>query len=221
MLPTQESFSFGFESQLQDDDFVVSESNAYAFSFLRSWPDWKSNIALIYGPPACGKTHLTRIWQNMTHARYISPVQIYSNDYNPANCYILENIEQVHDEAAFFHFFNSVKEHNGFLLMTAYKIPSNLGIRLADLRSRLNAIPSFAILSPDDELLRTMFVKQFTDRQLKVEMEVINYLIARMERSFEFLYQMVDMLDKKALKERKNITIPFVKKVLGEAKDSV
>jgi chromosomal replication initiation ATPase DnaA len=212
---SQEFFNFGFTEPQKEEDFIVSSANFQAFSYVDKWPKWDANILLIYGPKASGKTMLAHIWQKKSKAKPISPAEIYSNSYSVAENYLLEDIEQVHDEAALLHFFNSMKEGGkGYLLMSAKDHPLNLGIRLADLRSRLNAIPSAGMTDPDDDMLRAIFVKQFTDRQLRVEMDVINYLISRIERSFEAVYQTVETLDKQALKERKNITVPFVRKVM-------
>jgi chromosomal replication initiation ATPase DnaA len=212
---SQEFFNFGFIETTKEEDFIVSPSNLHAFSYIEKWPAWDSKILLIYGIKASGKTMLANIWQRRSGATSISANDIYSSNYSVNNNYLLEDIEKVHDESALLHFFNSMKEaNNGYLLMTAKENPQNLGIRLADLRSRLNAIASAGLSAPDDELLRAIFLKQFTDRQLKVDMEVINYLISRIERSFAAVYQMVEALDKLALKEKKNITIPFVRKVL-------
>jgi chromosomal replication initiation ATPase DnaA len=216
---SQEFFNFGFNEPLKEEDFIVSSSNFHAFSYIDKWPKWDSNILLIYGPKSSGKTMLAHIWQNKSRAKAISPEDIYSNNYSIAENYLLEDIERVHDEATLLHFFNSMKEAGkGHLLMSAKDHPLNLGVRLPDLRSRLNAIASAGLTDPDDDMLRAIFVKQFTDRQLRVEMDVINYLITRMERSFEALYQTVEQLDKQALKERKNITIPFARKVMENDK---
>lgn len=217
MNTSQEFFNFGFSEPLTNDDFIVSECNFAAYSMLEKWPKWDSNILLIYGPEASGKTHLAGIWQNKAQAKAITADDIYSNNYNTSENYVLDNIESMHDEAAFLHFFNRMKEKaNGYLLMTAGNHPLGLGIRLPDLRSRLHATPSAGIAQPDDELLKTIFVKQFSDRQLKVDMDVVKYLVSRLERSFEALYKMVDTLDKQALKQKKNITIPFVKSILDD-----
>lgn len=214
-MKSQETFDFGFDKPaFKEHDFIISESNKHAYAIINKWPDWDFNILLLYGPPASGKTHLCRIWQKKSDASHITAEDIYKNTLKNDKNYILENIEKVHDESSLFHFFNHMKEGNGFLLMTAKNNPQNLGIRLADLRSRINAVQSIGVANPDNELLSTIFVKNFSDRQLKVDMEVINYIISRMERSFEEIPRIVDMLDKQALKEKKNITIPFVRSVL-------
>jgi chromosomal replication initiation ATPase DnaA len=214
-MSQQEFFDFGFAEDIRNENFIVSSSNFQAFSYIEKWPAWDAKILLIYGPKASGKSNLAQIWQRKSGAKYISAADIYSNNYVLSNNHILEDIEKVHDEAALLHFFNSVKEMNkGYLLLSANSHPLNLGVRLPDLRSRLSAVPSAGVSDPDDDLLRAIFLKEFTDRQLKVDMDVINYLITRIERSFEQLYKTVEMLDKQALKEKKNITIPFARKMM-------
>ena len=61
-----------------------------------------------------------------------------------------------------------------------------------------------------------MLVKQFRDRQLRIDEDVISFMLARMERSFEAARHMVRAIDEAALRERRNITVPLVRKVLEQ-----
>jgi chromosomal replication initiation ATPase DnaA len=45
-------------------------------------------------------------------------------------------------------------------------------------------------------------------------MEVVDYLVVRMERSFEEALRLVNLLDKEALAEKNRITIPLASRVL-------
>ena len=92
--------------------------------------------------------------------------------------------------------------------------PPRWGTRLADLRSRLVASTAVAIGPPDDALIAAVLVKLFADRQLKVDEEVIAYMMARMERSLEEARRLVGLVDGTALAERRNITVPLVRRVL-------
>jgi chromosomal replication initiation ATPase DnaA len=210
----QEFFNFEISPKNDNREYILSKSNLDAYSFINKWPNWPLNILLLYGPKSCGKTHLAKIWQEKANASFLSAEQIYKNQYDLKKNYIIDTIEKIHDETALLHLFNSVKEQAaGYLLMTSGNNPNNI-IRLPDLRSRLNLVAVARIGDPDDDILRQMFVKQFTERQIIVEIDVINYLITRIERSFESLYDIVDRLDKKALEEKKNITIPLARKIL-------
>jgi chromosomal replication initiation ATPase DnaA len=215
---SQEFFDFGFKAKMRDDNFIVSESNNRALGMIEEWPHWKNNALFLYGPKESGKTMLANIWKKASGAVVLNPQDVYTmvsgKSRSREECYIVENIENIHDESTFLHFFNSIREDGGYLLITAYNHPSNLKIRLADLRSRINALVCCSVSNPDNELLRTLFFKYFVERQLRVEMSVVDYLVARTERSFFAVQKIVDELDKTALKEKKNITIPFVKHTL-------
>jgi chromosomal replication initiation ATPase DnaA len=65
-----------------------------------------------------------------------------------------------------------------------------------DLLSRLRLAPQQQIEPPDDGLLRALLVKLFIDRQLVVDIAVIDALAMRMERSFAAARQVVDRLDR-------------------------
>jgi hypothetical protein len=49
-----------------------------------------------------------------------------------------------------------------------------------------------------------------------VEDGVIAYALPRVERSFAKIRELVELLDSAALAERKNITVPFVKRMLDQ-----
>ncbi len=87
---------------------------------------------------------------------------------------------------------------------------------LRDLATRLFAVPSIAILPPDDTLLRGVLIKHFADRQIAVDEQVVAYLIARMPRSLESARSLVERIDRQALEERAEVTRPFVARVLAD-----
>ncbi|PIR37131.1 MAG: DNA replication protein [Alphaproteobacteria bacterium CG11_big_fil_rev_8_21_14_0_20_39_49] len=212
---SQKSFDLSVKIPVREDDYIISNSNVNAFSLIGKWPQWDSKILLLYGSESSGKTHLAKIWCKNANAISLSAEDIYTNNFDLSKNHLLDDLEKVCDEPALLHFYNMVKEaDSGYLLMTAGNSPSNMKIRLADLRSRLGAVASIGINDPDDEILRQILVKRFASRQLKVDMDVIKYIVSRMERSFLAAEKLVDILDKEALKQKKNITIPFVKTLL-------
>ncbi|HEX5690782.1 MAG TPA: hypothetical protein VFX76_12300, partial [Roseiflexaceae bacterium] len=84
-------------------------------------------------------------------------------------------------------------------------------VALADLRSRLGAVPAIGIAPPDDMLIRALLVKLFADKQLRVGEEVVRYIADRIERSFEAARAVVDRIDQAALRGQRGITVPFVR----------
>ena len=67
---------------------------------------------------------------------------------------------------------------------------------------------------PDDNLLAAVMAKQFQDRQIKVDDEVLTYAISRMERSFLFAKTLVEALDVESLKMKKPIKKNMVNEII-------
>ena len=65
--------------------------------------------------------------------------------------------------------------------------------RLPDLTSRSKNCLYAVIENPDDELLFAIILKNFSDRQIKIEKKIINFIISRIDRSYrkidEFIYK--------------------------------
>ncbi|MBY0431678.1 MAG: DNA replication protein, partial [Rhodospirillales bacterium] len=183
------------------------------------WPDWPGPALVLHGPEGCGKTHLAHVFAARTGAVIIRATDLGLSDppvllENAA--VVVEDADTGVDERALFHLYNAAKEAGRKLLITAQTAPSRWGLRLPDLRSRLSAAQQTAILPPDDTLMTALLVKLFTDRQLRVGPEVISYLMGRMERSFHAARQVVAAADALALAERRQVTVPLLRKVLGD-----
>jgi len=54
-------------------------------------------------------------------------------------------------------------------------------------------------------LLAALIFKLFADRQLEIEPSVVDYLVARMERSMEVAGKLVDWMDTEALSAHRKI----------------
>ena len=87
---------------------------------------------------------------------------------------------------------------------------------LPDLASRLRAAPSVAIREPDEQLLGALLVKLFNDRQIRVGADVLHYVLPRIERSFEAVRDLVDEADRRAMVEKRKISIPLMRDLLSE-----
>ena len=216
---SQLPLDFPVNSSHDANDYKASPANIAAFKYIGNWPNWTMNALLLYGPAKSGKTHLSHIFQKKSAAQIITERDISKHDTHVLlahhKSFVFENIESLRDEAALLHCFNRIMEAKGFLLLTSQINPVNLNIRLADLKSRVLSIPSFALTTPDAELLPILLLKAFSDRQLKISNEIVDYIIPRIERSFQEVQKVVSIIDRAALAEKKTITIPFIKRIMG------
>jgi chromosomal replication initiation ATPase DnaA len=73
-------------------------------------------------------------------------------------------------------------------------------VAIADLASRLRALPMVMLRPPDDAMLRGVIVKLAADRQLALDDAVVRYLSTRIERSFAAARAAIIALDSEALR---------------------
>jgi chromosomal replication initiation ATPase DnaA len=124
------------------------------------------------------------------------------------------------------HVYNLIAERGGHILYSARTPPARWQLGLADLRSRLNALPVAAIAPPDDAVLGAVLLKLFADRQLSVGVDVVQFAVTRMERSFEAAESLVAAVDRVALASQRRVTVPLLREVLpglagGASKDQM
>jgi DnaA regulatory inactivator Hda len=214
---------FEHRPSLTGEDFLVVESNRDAVIWLDRWPDWPTPALVIHGPAGCGKTHLAHVFLARSGGRKLSILDMSADEprdlIEDIPACVIEDAERFLEaglEQALLHLYNALKETGGQLLLTSRRPPSRWPVHLADLRSRLNTATAVRIGPPDDTLMQAVVVKLFADRQLKVDQDVVTFMLARMERSFDAARELVARIDAAALKERRKITVRLVREVLKD-----
>ena len=220
MSPSRQlTLNLGHRPALGRQDFVVAASNDQAVAWLDRWPDWPAIGLMLVGPPGCGKSHLLAAFALAHKAQIVSAPTLRIPDVphiiEGAKLVLVDDLDKSADQDALFHLYNLAVQHNVGIVFAAHHSASRLGLYLPDLESRLRALPHVEIKAPDDDLLASVIVKQFSDRQISLTPEVLTYLLGRMERSFDAARRMVEALDQASLAEGKPVTIPLARKVLG------
>ncbi|MCH2540962.1 MAG: DnaA/Hda family protein [Alphaproteobacteria bacterium] len=212
----------------EKDDFLVSSSNKEAYKLVNSWPEWRSRKIIIFGDSGTGKTHLSKIWQKNTSAIILNLNQLkkikFESFFKKKNIFIIENISDFFDkinnkeknnlEKQLLHFYNLIEEKKGYLLLTSLIAPKLWKISLPDLKSRILSSIAVKIKKPNDQLLSSVLVKLFVDKQILIDKKIIKFIVYRSERSFANLENIVNKIDKQSLITKKKININFVKKLI-------
>jgi len=199
------------------EDFYVSPSNEQAYNFIVSWPKWIKRIVNIYGPTGSGKTHLGSILKNKTTTLDIDSNalndKIFSK-FKTKEALIIENLDNNVAENLLFSLWNAALQDNKYLLITSKKPINSYKFKLADLNSRTNSCIAIGIKLPSDDLISVILSKNFSDRQIKVEKKYIDYIIKRIDRSYEKISQFILILDKYSLKKGTPFSLKLIKEVL-------
>jgi len=200
-------------SALRRGDFIVAPANERAVAFVDSYPGWTAPAAVLYGPPASGKSHLAAVWAQSSGARVLQAAELKGGI--PDGPLVVENVATGVAEAPLF----ALLERGAPLLLTAQMPPAQwpqaFHLTLPDLVSRVRALLAFPLWAPDDALLMGLAVKLFADRQLQVPENVVAHMIRSLERSPEAIRDFVARADAAALAAKRPINTNLINDLLG------
>lgn len=210
------------------DDFLIAPANALALAALDAPAAWPQGRMLLIGEAGAGKTHLASFWAAdraalRVAARSLTPED--ADDLMPQDgALVVEDADRAGGiapaEEALFHLWNISHARRCLLLLTARSAPRDWGLRLPDLRSRMDAMPQTRIAAPDEALLAAVLVKLFADRQLAVPADLIDWLVLRMDRDLGLARKLVAALDDAAMADRRRITRRLAADLLDKLRDA-
>lgn len=208
---------FDHKIEFNEHDYYVSKSNYFAFNLIQNWTKWEKKILNIYGDTFSGKTHLAKIFQNKSKALYLT-----NNDVNEeifkkiklSECIVIDDFEKIKNENLLYSLFNLIYQDNKYLLILSNRAISDIDYSLDDLNSRAKNCIFAQIENPDDDLIFAIIVKSFSDRQIKLEKKLLEYIIKRIERSYGKIYEFIYKVDELSLKKKKPINLKTIREIL-------
>jgi len=218
LTPQQIPLDLAGEPSFGREDFLVSPSNAKPWALFENWPDWPDRILALVGPSGSGKTHLASIWAARAAALVLRADRLgreASESASQAGAALVEDADRaLGPEADLFHFLNRARAENIYVVFTARTPPDAWRLQTPDLVSRLRQAPIVLIGEPDEALMRAVLVKLFVDRQLLVDVSVVEFVALRLERSLDAARRFVEALDHEALARARAVTRPLAADVL-------
>jgi hypothetical protein len=177
--------------------FILSEANRAAFEHFRTWSLWPVKATLLTGPRRSGRSLLARSFVARVDGR------------------LFDNAEQ-HSEEEIFHAWNASQDSGKPLVLIVDEVPPAWEVALPDLRSRLAITPIARIERPDDALFGAVIRLLFADRGLHIPDDALKYIGDRVERSYWMAERVVEAIDRFAIAERSRLTLPTIRRALGE-----
>ena len=209
--------NFDYNIEFNKHDYYVSKSNYFAFSLIQNWPKWEKKILNISGDIFSGKTHLAKIFQDKSNALYLRHNDINEEIFKKIklnDSIIIDDFEKIKNENLLYSLFNLIYQDNKFLLILSHKAISEFNYNLDDLNSRAKNCIFAKIESPDDDLIFAIIVKNFSDRQIKLEKKLLEFIIKRIERSYGKIYEFIYKIDELSLKKKKPVDLKTIKEIL-------
>ena len=200
------------------EDFILGDCNRLAAAWIDRWPDWPGSYPVlnIVGPPASGKSHLAAVWQSASKAGMPARAGGADSDARQAAHFILDHPQagEAEAEEALFHQFNALSEAGSSMLILSHIPVARMGWCLPDLASRMRSVNLVRLDPPDDALLRALMEKYFADRQLAVTPAVLDYMVARIERSFAAVQTIAAAMDRESLAQRRSLTMKLASEII-------
>jgi DnaA family protein len=209
--------------------YLESGNEALVATLTRIATDNEGYGCWLWGASATGKTHLLQAVCEAAgdRAAYL-PLSAVA-EFGPGildgltsrELICIDDIDRVAGqpdwEAALFDLCNQVFDAGLQLLVSAKSAPRECPIELADLKSRLVRLPVFQIHALGEDDLVSALKLRSRHRGLELPDETARYLLKRSRRDMVSLYELLDTLDKEALRAKRRLTIPFVREVLAAA----
>jgi len=208
-FPTQQAY--------KKEDFYVSSSNQEAYDFINSWPKWIKRIINIFGPSGSGKSHLASMLKSKTSCLWIDSNELNEKTFlrfKTKETLIIENLNEKISEKLLFTLWNIALQDNRYFLITSTKPLNSYKFKMNDLVSRVNSSLIIGISLPSDDLISVILAKNFSDKQIKIKKKHIDYIIKRIDRSYEKISQFILTLDKYSLKKGSPFSLKLIKEVL-------
>ena len=179
----------------------------------------------MYSADAVGKTHLLQALCHETENAVYLPANRMSDSHLDLTGYdafpllLIDDVDwwlgHIEMEQKFFALFEAVQSQAGRMIIATSKgSPMQQSFVLKDLASRMRSFYCFEVMPLSESGYRDLFYEKAKTRGLLLNREVIDYMFIRVNRSHRNLLYLLDKIDSESLAQGREITIPFVRKVL-------
>ena len=216
-LNKQLLFKFNNKKNFNYNDFYVTKSNFYAFNLVNNWPKWEKKIINIHGEKFSGKSHLSEIFREKYKAKIFFEKDINENFFKTIKIHenlVLDNFENKTSEKLIYTLFNFVDQDNKYLIINSRVPIVKMSYKLKDLTSRIKTCLLVEISKPDDDLIYALILKYCSDKQIKIDKKLIEYIIKRIDRSYGKIFNFIYKLDKMSLLKKKPIDLKIIKQLI-------
>ena len=210
-------FKFPFKTNYFEEDFYVSTNNFEAYKLIETWPKWSSRFINIFGPAGCGKTHLANIFYKKINSFFINASNLNNDSLSAIKskeCLIIDEFQNNIEEKLFYSVLNQTHLSNQYIIINSLKPIQTFEVKLNDLKSRFSSFVNIGIDLPTDELIKVIISKNFSDKQVKIDSNLLEYILKNIDRSYESIFNLIEKLDNFSLSTGKSINSNLIKKAL-------
>ncbi|MBA3904919.1 MAG: DnaA regulatory inactivator Hda [Rhodocyclaceae bacterium] len=203
-------------------DSFVAGANAELLARLRALSQPKAFDAVyLWGPAGSGRTHLLRATHAAADAAHRRAVYVAGGEAGaelpcpPGGLLVVDDADRLDGTAqiALFRVFNTARLAGLALLMSGSAPPLQLALR-EDLRTRIGSALVYELKPLSDEDKAATLKNHAAQRGMRVDDELIAYLLRHAPRDLPMLMAVLDALDRVSLERKRPVTLPLLREVL-------
>jgi len=220
LTPSQMSLGFP-ERQPTLDSLLVTAANETAVSILSGPENWPFPVVCVTGPARAGLTVLGRAWCQEFEGRFYSAQEFSRMREKELSTLagahvVIDDADQVKKMDRLLTLINMISAGSGRVLLTSRHSPGQWHTSSADLKSRLNALPVVEIDDPDEPMLKARLEMAARKHFLKLDPEVVKYLVPRLDLSYEAIETFAERLSERVTLTGRAPSVPLAREVLEE-----
>lgn len=209
-------------------DTFLAASNVEALAAARLMAQaGGAPLLYLHGAEGAGKSHLLQaICAAVPGAAYLPLPALQSlgpdvlSGLSGQPLVALDSLEGIAGDAgwerALFTLYNECLAAGARLVVGARVPARDLPVALPDLRSRLAAMPHYALRNLDEAQQREALRARAAARGIDLPDETLQYLQRRFARDMTRLHALLEKLDVASLEAQRPLTVPFIRQVLGD-----
>ncbi|HTJ97002.1 MAG TPA: DnaA regulatory inactivator Hda [Rhodocyclaceae bacterium] len=200
------------------DNFVAGSNGEIITALTRFAAGNEVNAIYLWGNLGSGRSHLLQA----TAAQASRPV-IYlrgnevAGDFDPApeTLVIVDDVEALNPDAqiALFRCFNDIRIKQLKLLLSGSTAALHLPSR-EDLRTRIGQALIYEVKPLSDSDKASALLYHAAQRGMKVDDNIIDYLLRHGRRDVPSLMAVLDALDQQSLEQQRPVTLPLLREIL-------
>lgn len=214
-MSKQEIIQFNEKKIFSKDDYIFDETNKSAFEIINSFPNWQNNLVNLVGPKKSGKSLLLKILE-ITHSfLYVSEKSFQKDNLDTifkSERLILDMDVFLEDKV--FSIVNDFYTNKKYLVISSNKPLTNIQFKLKDLSSRFKLFNIIEILNPSDHLIYSLIIKFFSDNQIVIKKELVNFIVKKIDRSYLRVNNFLEKLNNQSIVEKRKIDFKMINKVI-------
>lgn len=216
-MTEQRIFNFNNTKNFFEENLIRDTSNSNVLNFLDKFPNWETKLINIVGEKKSGKSFILQLFRKKNQFNYISNKEDFEKKYDElflVDKLILDGFQINEDK--FFSLINHFILHKKYLIISSREPLTKLEIKLLDLKSRLKEFLLIEIQNPSDDLIYSLILKYFSDNQIVIKKDLVEYIVKKIDRSYSSIEKFLIKLNDQSIIKKKKIDYKLINEVLNE-----